>query len=181
MEAKPGVVVSCSKNAPSVDTMRSMDPVLLSWIALGVSAASAIAAIWSVTQTWRYHPRPVWVHSFVETDLGSNEMEPRPAVHFRLENKGRGTATDLVYVVDSPGRLPITVENVATSLDHGKSERFTISLVTGDLSSTFNKETMEYVTAVGPRMRGAYRVRVQWRQSPNEAKVREKSFIHVAS
>jgi hypothetical protein len=148
---------------------------VVAWIALGVSVVSAGAAIWSVRQTWLYHPKPAWVHSFNLWNKGQ-DGERRPQLVFRLTNHGKSAASDVHFRVSSPRMGWFDVSSAGRSLPPDKAAELGISLVTGDLATVFDSETALNLPAVGEEVPGTYRVRVSWRQSPKPEKLRSRTF-----
>ena len=158
------------------------DPTLTFWLAVFavfLSVVSSVAAVIAVRQTWLYHPRPHWQEKFTRSEYGT-ASEPRPGVRFDIDQLGPGDASAVELWVKSPGRVWLKMDGSWQHMKAASHATFTISLVTGDASTTFDEVAGQYVGASGEAVRGTYLFQVRWRQSPRTSKLRTKNFRYRA-
>lgn len=94
------------------DFLATLEP--KDWVTTGLALAAIIVSIWTASQTWRYHPKPLLtvdacgVQPFSTPVMGLNNATG-PYLWVTVTNRGNAPAHDLSLVIRVRGRKDATL------------------------------------------------------------------------
>lgn len=150
--------------------MNATTTFVLALVAIVVSVPSAIASVWAVRQTAKYHPKPLIVGSLT---LERTEHE-QSSVSFKLYNRGNATAHDLTAWI----RHKDAKQKHAHYDEFAPSDGFVDEFLLPDqlgVDDLFREHPPVLEVFGMDSVRDMY-FSVTWRQAPNMEKLREREF-----
>jgi hypothetical protein len=153
--------------APEV-TGGSSDAV--AWIALGISAVAAVAAIVALIQSSYFHPKPYLVLGYDREYI----RDSSPRFTLLLTNMGKDSAHDVQLRIARPGSEPeLAVEMVEMPVSEVVRNR--VSTVTGNTKSKFTTNGPEYPKGAPQDLE--LHVHLTWRQGPTMSRERVNMVV----
>lgn len=150
--------------------------VVLALAAIGIS-------VWTASQTWRYHPKPILIASGIA--FGHNTAPPvdwakqsGPTVYFEILNRGNGTAYDVSVQTSAPTLAETAVRSHGI-IEPGGSVKTGSSLrnsfpVTKENPVPGGQVVTSRVYPTEPVDPKTVKVLIRWRQSPNMRRLRRQ-------
>lgn len=156
------------------DFLATLEP--KDWVTAGLAVVAIVVSIWTASQTWRYHPRPVLtvdkaqLQTAVERDPHSTTTFG-PRLYVTVTNRGSAPAHDVRLRVDIRGGEERTFE--AGTLNAAATHRFTASFA--EQKSSREGVMPRQVWWEPDRIEASrVRLRLYWRQSPVPKRVRSR-------